>query len=81
MNIFNMIFDYVTVVVLKLIAKLPTNSLQLDSYLDVLKVNLGYVNWFVPFNEIYTIFLAWSSAIMIVITAFVFIKIAIKGRG
>lgn len=81
MNIFQLIFDYITVVVLKVIAKMPGSNFNLSSYLSILTDNLGYVNWFIPFNEIYGIFSTWCTSVMVVITAFVFIKLALKSRG
>lgn len=81
MDIFNLIFDFIALVLAKIIARIPASTINLSSYSTVLHQNLGYVNWFIPFYKISQIFTAWSIAFTACVTAFLFIRLALKLKG
>lgn len=72
------LMDFLGLGVLKLILKMPVPSFSFDNYISVFSSYLGYINWFVPFGTMYTVFTNWLFGFVAFLSVLIVIKVIFK---
>lgn len=57
------VVDYGQEAIIKFLINLPADNLDYSEALDNISDYLGYVNWFIPFGQMYSIFQIWIGII------------------
>lgn len=72
------LFDFLGVGILKFILKMPSPTFNFNSYVSVLRDYLGFINWFVPFNQMAVVFTNWLFGFIAFLSVLIVIKVIFK---
>lgn len=72
------LFAFLSTALVTIISKFPASPFNFDTYISTLQEYLPYINWFIPFQQLYVITQTAIATFFASVVLFIFLKFVVK---